>query len=73
MWHAWGSGEVRTEIWWGKTDGKRPLRRLKYRCEKIIETDLREMRWESVDWIDMAQYKGTLWAIVDMAQYKGTL
>ena len=40
----------------GKTEGKRPLGRPKYRQENNIENDLKERRWESVDWIDLAQY-----------------
>jgi hypothetical protein len=38
----------------GKPDGKRPLRRLKCRW-KDIRMDVRELRWESVDWIHVAQ------------------
>ena len=49
----------------GKTDKKRPLGRPKYRQEKNIETDLKERRWGCADWMDLVQYKVTLWAIVN--------
>ena len=52
----------------GKTDGKRPLGRTKYRQENNIE-DLKERGRESVNWIDMAQYKCMLWAIVNKIIY----
>jgi hypothetical protein len=36
-------------------EGKRPLGRPRGRWEDNIRKDLREIRWESVDWIHMAQ------------------
>jgi hypothetical protein len=39
----------------GKSEGKRPLERSRRRWEDNIRTDLREIGWESVDWIHLAQ------------------
>ena len=39
----------------GKPEGKRQLRRPRHRWEGNVVTDLREVEWESVDWIYMAQ------------------
>jgi hypothetical protein len=39
----------------GKPEGKRLLRRLRCRWVDIIKIDLREMGWDGVDWIEMAQ------------------
>ena len=36
----------------GKLEGKNPLRKRRRRWEESIETDLREMGWRRVDWID---------------------
>jgi hypothetical protein len=39
----------------GKPDGKRPLGRPRCRWVDNIKMDLREVGWESRDWIDQAQ------------------
>jgi hypothetical protein len=39
----------------GNPEGKRPLGRLKRRLVGNIKMDLREIGWNGVDWIDMAQ------------------
>jgi hypothetical protein len=39
----------------GKPEGKRPLGRPRRRWVDNIKMDLREIGWDSVDWIDMAQ------------------
>jgi hypothetical protein len=39
----------------GKPEGKRPLRTLRRRWEDNIRTDLREVGWEVVEWINLAQ------------------
>jgi hypothetical protein len=36
-------------------EGKRPLGRPRHRREDNIRMDLREIGWEVVDWIDLAQ------------------
>jgi hypothetical protein len=39
----------------GKSEGKSPLKRLRYRWEDNIRMDLREIEWEVVDWFHLAQ------------------
>jgi hypothetical protein len=39
----------------GKQEGKRPLGRTRHRWEDNIRMDLREVGWEGVDWIHLAQ------------------
>jgi len=39
----------------GKPDGKRPLRRPRCRWEDNIKIALREIGWEGVDWMHLAQ------------------
>jgi hypothetical protein len=39
----------------GKYEGKRPLRMPSRRLEDTIRTDLREIGWESVEWMHLAQ------------------
>jgi hypothetical protein len=38
-----------------KPDGNRPLERPRRRWEDSVEMDLQEVRWESMDWIDLAE------------------
>jgi len=42
----------------GKPEGKRPLGRPRRRWEDNIRMDLREVGWESVDWMHLAQDRG---------------
>jgi hypothetical protein len=39
----------------GRLENKRPLGRPKRRSKNNIKTNLREIGWEVVDWIDLAQ------------------
>jgi hypothetical protein len=39
----------------GKPEGKRPLGRPRRRRVDNIKMDLREIGWDDVDWIDLAQ------------------
>jgi hypothetical protein len=39
----------------GKPEGKRPLRRPKRRWVDNIKIDHREIGWDGIDWIDLAQ------------------
>jgi hypothetical protein len=49
----------------GKPEGKRPLGRPSRRWVDNIKMDLREIRWDCVDWIDMAQDWGQWRALVN--------
>jgi len=39
----------------GKSKGKRPLGRCRHRGRDNIRMDLREMVWDSVDWMHLVQ------------------
>jgi hypothetical protein len=39
----------------GKPGGRRPLGRTRSRWEDNIKMDFREVGWEGIDWIDLAQ------------------
>jgi hypothetical protein len=49
----------------GKPQGKRPLGRPRHRWEDGIRMDLREIGWESVEWIQLAQDRGRWQAVVN--------
>jgi hypothetical protein len=49
----------------GKPEGKRPLGRPRRRWVDNVKMDLREMRWDGVDWIDMAQDRDQWRALVN--------
>ena len=44
-----------TGFWWGKSERKRPLERPRRRWKDNIKMDLQEVRWRSMDWIDLTQ------------------
>jgi hypothetical protein len=48
----------------GKSEGKRPLGRPRRRCEVNIKIDLKEMRCEGMDWIDVAEDRDRWQALV---------
>jgi hypothetical protein len=49
----------------GKADGKRPLGRPRRRWVDNINIDLREIGWDCVNWIDLAQDRGQWRALVN--------
>jgi hypothetical protein len=49
----------------GKPERKRPLGRPKRRWEDNIKMDLREIGWNSMDWIDLAQDRDRRRALVN--------
>jgi hypothetical protein len=49
----------------GKPEGKRPLGRPRRRWVDNIKMDLREIRWDGVDGIDMAQDRDQWRALVN--------
>jgi hypothetical protein len=48
----------------GKSKGRRPLGRPRRRCEDGIRTDLREIGWRGVDWIQLAEDRDRWRAVV---------
>jgi hypothetical protein len=48
-----------------KPEGKRPLRRPRHRWVGNIKIDLREVGWDGVDWIDIAQDRAQWRALVN--------
>jgi hypothetical protein len=49
----------------GKPEGRIPLGRSRHRWENNIRMDLREIRWEGVDWIHLAQDRDQWRAVVN--------
>jgi hypothetical protein len=49
----------------GKREGKRPLGRPRRRWVDNIKMDLREIGWDVLDWIDLAQDRDQWRALVD--------
>jgi hypothetical protein len=48
----------------GKPEGKRPLGRPRRRWAEIIKMDLREIGWDGMNWIDLAQDRDQWRALV---------
>jgi hypothetical protein len=48
----------------GKSEGKRPLGRLRPRWVYNIKMDLREIGWDGIDWIELAQDRDQWRAVV---------
>jgi hypothetical protein len=49
----------------GKPEGKRPLGRPRRRWVDNIKIDLREIEWDSMDWIELAQDRDQWRALVN--------
>jgi hypothetical protein len=65
--HVAGMGEKRNayRILVVKPKGKRPLGRLRRRWVNNIKIDLREIGWDGIDWIDLAQNRYQWRALVN--------
>jgi hypothetical protein len=65
--HVARMGEKRNayRILVGKPKGKRPLGRPRRRWVDNIKMDLKEMRWDGIDWIDLAQDRDRWRALVN--------
>jgi hypothetical protein len=48
------------------SEGKRPIERPRRSSEDNIKMDLREIGWNGMDWIHLAQDRNLWWALVDM-------
>jgi hypothetical protein len=46
-------------------EGKRPLGRPRCRCVDNIKMNLREIGWDNIDWIDLAQDRDQWRALVN--------
>jgi hypothetical protein len=55
MWHELGDKRNAYRTLVGEPEGKRPLGRPRYRWVDNIRMDLREIGWEGMDWVDVAQ------------------
>jgi hypothetical protein len=49
----------------GKPGGKRPLGRARRRWVSNIKMDLREIGWDGMDWVDLAQDRDQWMALVN--------
>jgi hypothetical protein len=49
----------------GKPEGKRPLGRPRLSCVDNIKMDLREIGWDDMDWIELAQDRDHWRALVN--------
>jgi hypothetical protein len=65
--HEERMGEMRSvySILVGKPEGNRPFERSRHRWEGNIRMDLREIVWESVDWIHLARDRDQWRAVVN--------
>jgi hypothetical protein len=61
-------GEMRNayRVLVAKPEGKRPQRRPRHRWVDKIKMDLREIGWDGIDWIDLAQDRDQWRALVNM-------
>jgi hypothetical protein len=50
----------------GKSEGMTPLERPRRRWVDNIKIDLREIGWDGIDWIDLAQDRNQWRALVNM-------
>jgi hypothetical protein len=50
----------------GKPEGKRPLARPRYQLQNNIKMDLKETRWESMDWTNLSQDTDNWQAVENM-------
>jgi len=67
VWHVERMGQRRGVYWVlvEKSEGKRPLGRPRHRWEDNIKMDLQEVGSRVVDWIELAQDKGSWRAFVN--------
>jgi hypothetical protein len=52
-----------------KPEGKRPCQTLACIWEDNIKMNVREIGWEGVDWINLAQDRDQWWALVNTVMY----
>jgi hypothetical protein len=59
-----GEKKIAYEVFLGKPEGKRPLRRPRRRLVDNIKMDLREIEWDGMDWIDLTLDSDQWWAVL---------
>jgi hypothetical protein len=64
MWHVWRERRNAYRILVGKPESKRQIGGPRCRREENDKMDLKERRWQIVDWINMVQDKQKWWAVV---------
>jgi hypothetical protein len=71
--HVARMGEIRNayKMLVGKPEGKRPFGGPKCRWEDNIRLYLRELGWEGVGWIHLAQDTDQWWTLVNLGCIKG--
>jgi hypothetical protein len=62
-----GAKRKACKILMGKSEGKRPLGRPRFRWVDNIKINLRETGWDGMDWIDLAQDRDQWKALVNTA------
>jgi hypothetical protein len=60
-----GAKSIAYKILVEKPEGKVPLGRARHRCVDNIKIDLREIGWDGMDWIHLAQDRGRWRALVN--------
>jgi hypothetical protein len=55
----------------GRPEGKRPLRRPRFRWEDHTKMDLKEVGWGSIDWIVLAEDRDRWWALENVISIFG--
>jgi hypothetical protein len=65
--HVARMGETRNayRILVGKPEGKRPLGRLRRRWMDSVKMDLRQLEWDGMDWIELAEDRDQWGALVN--------
>jgi hypothetical protein len=56
MWHEWGRRGTHIGYWWGRP---------RCRWADNINMDLREIGWDGIDWIELAQDRDQWRALVN--------
>ena len=58
MWHVWGQDGKFIKGSGEEAKGQRPLSKPRGRIGDNIKTQLEEVRWDGLDWIQLAQDRG---------------
>jgi hypothetical protein len=64
-WTRYGGQEEAYRVLVGKLKGKRPLGRPRHKWRHKSKIDLREIGWDGMDWIDLAQDRDQWRALVN--------